>query len=252
MPEGPLGFPRLTTIGPLTKPSTIQPAEEFKNDVFSLSFIQSNQSITGEDTRTALKDILDFELDVFPEVQPEDTEFRFHKRKIADILEINEFSSSLLEAMSRAEQKGIPLKAKEIGRMEIENEKLEEEARSHMKGGSSIFTDETLSGIDKEWERLAQGKTPPRTSESEVVNRILDKVIADFDRVIEIADNIEDDNIYFPPTIEDIELGGVLGWGTIDGAHRVVALSQLLGTEEEIFVWEWENQKALMDQSPRF
>jgi hypothetical protein len=251
MPEGPLGFPRLTTLGPLVKPSKIRPHKDITEGTYDIGFIEDEQAITGEDTRRAMRDILEYDLDVRTEFRLHDVIFRYHKRQISEIISINEFSSSLLETMSRAEDEGIPLKAERVSRVEIKNEPLYDEVERHMKGEDSIFTDKLLGGIDAQWKRVKNGDLRGGRSEGQVREDIIDKVVDDFDRVMDINESIREDRIYYPPTTEDIELGGVVGWGTIDGAHRVVALSQILGTDAEIYVWEWDNQKDFVEQSPR-
>jgi len=252
MPEGPLGFPRLTTLGPFVEESSIKPFKSFNEDTYRLSFIESNQGKTGQDTRRALRDILEFELEVIREMPPDEAEFAYRKAQLSDVLGINEFSSSLLEAMEIAESNGIPLRGDELTEMEIENEELEDELDSLFRGEPSIFSDSLIDKINFRWSRTKQGDLPPRTSKSEEKEEVIGSVIADFHRVTVINDKIRDSREYFPPTTEDLSLGGVLNWGTIDGAHRVVALSQILGADKEVFIWEWENQKEFMEQSRMF
>lgn len=248
MPKGPLGFPRLTTIGPFVKPTTVQPHEDIPENVYDLDFISSVQGQTAHDTERALVDIIEYDLDLGREFLPRDVTFRYRKEQIGELLEINSFSSTLLEAMSKAEEKGIPLEGEEKDYI-VRNERLESEVRSHMDGGSSIFTDDLLAGIDAQWEQIANG-LPEWMSESEARDEIVKKVVADFDRVMDINNSIRESHEYFPPTTENVKLGGVVGWGTIDGAHRIVALSQILGTDEEIYIWEWDNQKMFIEESP--
>lgn len=249
MPEGPLGFPRLTTLGPFVKPSKIQPHKDIDEGVYPLGFIEEVQSLTGRDTRRALEDIIDFDLQLEGKFRPEDVEFRYRKEKIADLLDVNEFSSSLLEAMSKAEEKGIPLQATENDMLILENDELEREVRAHMDGEESLFTDDLLGGIDANWTRIVERGDDLFRPKSEMMDEIVEKVIGDFDAVTEINEDIRDERVYFPPTTESVELGAPVGWGTIDGAHRIVALSQILGTDEEIFIWEWENQEMFIEES---
>lgn len=74
-------------------------------------------------------------------------------------------------------------------------------------------------------------------------NRCAGKVERDIDRVMEINNKIRDTREYFPPTIFPMNEPG----DTIDGAHRIVALASVLGTEERIWVWELQNQDAVTD-----
>lgn len=252
MPEGPFGFPRLTTLGPFVKPSSIQPAENVSEGVYDLSYLYEVQEITARDTERALDDIIEHDLDLGNQFRPKmDVTFRYRKAQISDLLDINEFSSSLLEGMSRAEEEGIPLTGVETDRLMIENDRLEEEIRAHMNGEASIFTDSILSGIDANWGRVANDKKLWR-SESEIREEVVEKTIEDFHGVMEINETIRDEHIYYPPTTESIELGAPVGWGTIDGAHRLVALSQIIGTDEEIYIWEWDNQQMFINESPVF
>lgn len=252
MPEGPLGFPRLTTLGPLVKPSTVQPFKDIPPKTYYLDDIMSVQPKTGEDTRMALDDIIEFDLELRGKFSPSDVTFEYRKERLSNVLEKNNFSLSLLEVMSLAEERGIPLKAEEVSRMELENPMLVQEIRSHMDGESSIFTDGLLSGVDKTWERVQQMPEGGGgfESKSELRDRIVNKVVEDFHRVMEINDSIRSSNEYFPPTTENIALDESVGWGTIDGAHRIVALSQIIGSDEEIFIWEWRNQKMFIEESP--
>ena len=64
------------------------------------------------------------------------------------------------------------------------------------------------------------------------------KVKEDIERVEVINEKIRDSREYFPPTTFPLESDG----DTIDGAHRIVALASIIGTEEEIWVWELQNE----------
>lgn len=248
MPEGPLGLPRLTTLGPFVKPSSIEPAVDISEDIYPLQFILDNQEYTGEDTQFILEDYFHhvFEIphkDVEEEVLS--TEYRYHKRQISEIIEINEFSKALLEAMSKAEEMDIELKGEEE-RYEIKNEELYNEIEKQLDGNSDLFTDELLSDIDDRWGRIEELAT--FRGKSEVIGEIKEKVAEDFHRVVTINEDIRSNNIYYPPTTENIDLGAPLDFGTLDGAHRIVALSQILGGDESVFVWEWSNEQMFLDR----
>lgn len=246
MPKGPFGFPRVTLLGPLVKPSTISPFKSIPEDDYSISDIDQFQPLTAEDTEFALRDIFRHELDIDPNTV-DDIVFIYRKETISNLLDINEFSLSLLEAMSKAQEQNIPLESEDTDMVGVRNERLENEVRSHMNGEDSIFTDELLSGIDNTWERLNSGRISSFEDESELRQNIVTKVVEDFNAVTEINNKIRSSGEYFPPTTENVSLEAPLGWGTIDGAHRIVALSQILGVDEEIYIWEWSNQSKFME-----
>lgn len=62
--------------------------------------------------------------------------------------------------------------------------------------------------------------------------RCAEKTEEDIERVMDINEKIRSSREYFPPTV----FKG--GKDTIDGAHRIVALASIIGTEENIWVWE--------------
>lgn len=246
MPRGPLGFPRVTLLGPLVKPSTILPFKDIEEGTYSISDLDSIQPLTGEDTRRALRDIFEYDLQEDSNVVNE-VQFAYRKETMSNLMNMNKFSTSLLKAMSNAEEAGIPLEAQDTDMRGARNERLEEEVRTHMDGGDSIFTDKMLSGIDNTWERINSGNISSFEDESELRQRIVTKVVEDFDGVTDINDKIRSSKEYFPPTTEKVSLKGALGWGTIDGAHRLVALSQILGVDEKVYIWEWSNQEKFME-----
>jgi len=247
MPEGPLGFPRLTTLGPLVERSSIEPFKDISEGKYSTYDLKEIQPRTGQDTIEALGDIIEFDLDN-QSMTSRDVMFSYRREQISEVLEVNDFSSGLLEAMSKAEQNDIPLKGS-IGAdgMQVYNDELENEVRDHMDGDpDTMFTDDLLSSIDLHWQWIIDGSLSQYMSEAETREEIVGKVISDFNRVMEINEAIRDSREYFPPTVENIELGAPAKWGTIDGAHRIVTLSQILGTDEEILIWEWDNEEEFI------
>lgn len=250
--EGRFGFPRLTTLGPLVDTSEITPFKDIEPGSYSLEDIEKIQSVTGEDTRRALGDIIEFDLELYSK-EPDDVVFEYRTEKLSTLLEVNDFSSAILTAMSKAEEEGIRLEADETERHFIENEELEKEVVNHMDGKQSIFTDDLLTDITLTWQRIQDGNySSVYESESELRSDVVDEVIRDFHRVMIINDSIRDSGEYFPPTTENISLGAPVGWGTIDGAHRIVALSQIIGTDVNIFIWEWSNEESMIEHSDMF
>lgn len=247
MPEGPQGFPRLTTLAPLVKPDVPEPSHDTQEGVYLISEVERLQPQTGADTRQALGPMVSLDLDI-QDYDMSLTEFRYHKRRISDILEINDFSMALLDVMSVAEENGIPLRAEQVRNLP-ENPMLEKEVQSVLLGEDSIITESQIRSLDVSADEVLRGDDGEFDSRD--ANMIAEKAVADVDSVVRIAEDIDDDRIYYPPTIEDVELGGVAGWGVIDGSHRLVALSQIMGTDAEIYVWEWENQRSVIKRSSK-
>jgi hypothetical protein len=79
--------------------------------------------------------------------------------------------------------------------------------------------------------------------QGEELMRCGDKVHSDVETVLDINSKIRDSKTYFPPTIYPV--GSPYG-DTIDGAHRIVALASIIGTDEEIWVWELQEQDRIV------
>lgn len=246
MPRGPRGFPRLTTVGPFVEPDEIQPTHSTSPGIYSHEKLRKTQPLTHEDTKMAIETTTR-EVHGLPvakistPVSIEDTQWEYKKVPLQQLLDGNEFANNLLSAMSKFEQKygnfdSIKIEA-DRERFESGNHKLTEEAMAILNGEDSMFDSvEELEGIigpiSRQFER----------GDMRDVNEMISQLSNDFRRVLDINDSIRDSREYWPPTIELYADDSGMTFGTVDGSHRTVALSQILGEDAEIFVWEWINE----------
>lgn len=246
--EGRLGLPRLTSIGPFVKPSEVRPAHDLEAGIYDDSVLRSKQGKTHEDTVFAIEQTtqdLAFDRQIEDAVDIGETQWEYHQMQLSTLLEGNTFSRSLLTVMSRFEEKYgsfdmINLDP-DFDQGEADNELISQEVLSQLRGEKSIFrTDEMLRNVNAfmfgAFERGGRD-----------LEEGLEKTTGDFRRVLEINETIRSTREYWPPTVEkDASEQSGMNFGTIDGSHRTVALSQILGADQEIFVWEWINEDELI------
>lgn len=246
MPRGPRGFPRLTTVGPFVEPDEIHPAHDTAPGVYPPQELERKQPITYDDTLRAIeettRDIADMDIaKISTPVRMDETKWEYNKMSLDHILERNEFAGNLLSVMSKYEQKygnfdSIQLEP-DTERLESGNAKVTGEAKAVLNGEDSIFdsVDELEGVIGPVSHQKEQG-------DMQSVNMMLSHLSEDFRRVLKINDSIRSSREYWPPTVELNADDSGMTFGTIDGSHRTVALSQILGEGEDIFVWEWINE----------
>jgi len=213
MPTGPFGFPRLTDLGPFVEPDEIEPSVDVEPGLYSLSFIDDVQPQTARDTAMFLAEGRQTGIDFL--LNEDVAKFEYKQIVLGELLADSEFSSRLTEIAQR--------KPRNVWR-EIRDGELE--------------------GAEKLCSRLKF------ESGERARKECADKVERDIDRVQEINESIRSTGIgtstreYFPPTIFPLDEEG----DTIDGAHRIVALASILGTEERIWVWELQNQDEVTEE----
>lgn len=202
MPEGPFGLPRLTSLGPFVEPDKIQPNHDTPPGTYGLKFIESVQPQTARDTALFLGE---GRMDAADAVESLGLPvFEYKQVVLGELLSDAEFSRTLAEIVERDDREVIE---------SIVNE-------------TSDFDETNLCA----WLEFSDRKDD--------LQQCADKVQQDIARVDEINEKIRSSRTYFPPTIFPIDEPG----DTIDGAHRIVSLSSIIGTEERIWVWELQNQ----------
>lgn len=207
MPKGPFGFPRLTNLGPLVEPSEIVPNHDTASGEYGLDDIRQRQNMTARDTLMFLTEG-DHSLEQHIEGVPV---FEYKQVSLGRLISSSEFSAGLMEyAESNPD---------EIKRLVIEGE----------------IEDSDIEDLCLRFQNDKGGR-----ARKECANKIKN----DIERVQEINNEIRDTSIYFPPTIFPISSNR---GDTIDGAHRIVALASILGTEEHIYVWELKNTEEIYD-----
>lgn len=244
MVKGPLGFPRLTTIGPLVSEDSISVPHNVEEGIHSHTVLSSAQGKTYQDSSILMEEesriLVDFnETPLSRPVRVDDAEWRYIKMSLGTILDGNTFSLSLLDIMSSFEQEyGSFDMVDTYQGIEASNMQIESEVNKALEGKDSIFkTRDQLNNI-------SAGITEAYDlGETRRVSEAREKIVRDFIRVLTINEDIRSEGIYWPPTVELGAKPDALFVGTIDGSHRIVALSQILGTDEEIYVWEWFNQE---------
>jgi len=244
MVKGPLGFPRLTSIGPLVSEDSISVPHNVEEGVHPHNVLSSAQSKTYEHSSVLMTKesevLVDFdETPLSRYIRMDETEWRYRKMNLGTILDGNVFSSSLLDVMSSFEQKYGSFDVIDTDQdFELSNMEIESEVNNALEGRDSIFEpreqiNDLFVGLTDSYDR----------GETRRVSDAREKIVRDFIRVLNINEKIRDEGIYWPPTVELGAKPDALLVGTIDGSHRTVALSQILGADEEIYVWEWFNQE---------
>lgn len=250
MPEGPLGFPRLTTLGPLVKPDSIEPAYDLPEDVYPFSMMDDYTPDTAHMVEMNIREWLDVHPDAVRSKQVSETNWHYHKMPVEKVITGNEFADSLNSFMVDLEEKygdemyqfenpeGVPIEDTAGGM--IISPSVEKEVRNLTKGEQSILTEDELTSIAMSYQIYKD------EGDMRILNEVIEKISSDLARVKEITEGIRSSGEYWPPAVEKDAEDWRMGFGTIDGSHRVVAHNTLIGRDESILVWEWTNQEEFM------
>lgn len=202
MPEGPFGLPRLTSLGPLVEREEVQPAVDVEPGKYGIDMIKSVQRQTAVDSIFFLARGQPGDVRDIIELE---AVFEYKQVSLGELITDTDFSSTLAKYV----------------------EMPPDEVESLIKGKSIPESDR----VDLcAWLEFDSGEGS--------LESCSEKVGEDIRRVEDINEKIRSQRVYFPPTT--FPIGSDEG-DTIDGAHRIVALASILGTEASIMVWELQN-----------
>ena len=250
-PRGRFGFPRLSALGPFVKSGEIEPAHDTPSDFYLSDMLRQTQPQTHRDTAFIFEDIIRDEMDYNPDNKftsaptMDMIEWHYRDMNIGQMLSGNTFSRSLLNVMEAFEEKEGDFsfvddirEAPFGGSMEMYTVDTVFDEVMAVEDGDSIIDESDLIGAAGTYSSYIN------RGDEEALYRTIDKVTTDIERVVDITEDIRSSRKYWPPTVElngDEDSG--MGWGTLDGAHRIVAMSQILGENADMKVWEFSNEE---------
>lgn len=253
-PRGRFGFPRLSALGPFVKSGEIEPPHNTPSGFYPSSKLRSTQPLTYEDTAFIFNEIIRDEIEYNPDNKlteaptMESIEWHYKDMNIGQMLSGNTFSRSLLNIMGAFEEKEGDFtfvddirEAPFGGGMEMFTVDTVFDEVMAVEDGNSIITESDLIGAAGTYSSYLN------RGDEESLYRTIDKVTTDIERVVDITEDIRSSREYWPPTVElngDEDSG--MGWGTLDGAHRIVAMSQILGENADMKVWEFSNEEEFL------